>query len=146
MIPDFISASSLPKQLTIAEKEVAEAEQHMNHIKISTSREERAKWEAQLDKALSERKGHNCSMDIMLVQTPPGSSSGRYTLFANLLSLSTVVPMQAVKAQLINKETKTPKARQGVAGWVASAIEIQFSQYVCLLLNVDVQLIQCPSP
>lgn len=43
--------------------------------------------------------------------------------------------MQAVKAQLITKEKNSSRTKQGVAGWVAMAIEVQIAQCVSHLVN-----------
>ncbi|KAJ3533262.1 hypothetical protein NMY22_g7406 [Coprinellus aureogranulatus] len=100
----------LPKQLSIAQAELKEAEVHLQHVKDSTEQAERSKWDAEFDKAISNRKGNHSSMDILLVKIPP------------------VVTMRVLKADLINDETKNRKAKQGVAAWVASGIEIQMAQ------------------
>lgn len=45
----------------------------MSHVNKSTDKEDRAKWKDELDNAVADRKGHNKSMDIFLVRTPPGA-------------------------------------------------------------------------
>ena len=79
-----------------------------------------------MDKAIAERKGHNTSMDIYLVQNPPGP----YHLSPYAFNLNTpvVVPMEAIQAQLIKQETSTRTAKKGVAAWVGEAIAVEIAQ------------------
>ncbi|KAJ3518426.1 hypothetical protein NMY22_g13683 [Coprinellus aureogranulatus] len=93
-------AIALPKQLSRATAEVSEAEKHMKHVRNSTTSADWKAWKGELEKAIDHRKGRN----------PP------------------VVPMQAVKAALIEKETNSERVKQGVAAWVATSIEVQAAQ------------------
>ncbi|KAJ3503219.1 hypothetical protein NMY22_g18324 [Coprinellus aureogranulatus] len=104
-------AEALPKQLERAKEELREAEEHLENVRKSTEPADREKWREQLEKANSERKRNPKVNGYLPCEESPW-----------------LVTMQAVKAALINKEKSKGNAKQGVAGWVALAIEVQKAQ------------------